>query len=622
MESSTLIEKHESVVTKEDENSFSPNKSPQSAPSPPSPPQVAIIPKTFAEKVLHKLDFAVDGGPLCQDFVKGNLSEAYQDEPTDELQMQYFQQCLRSLEWSFTDNLIKGPTMLGVYAAAIEEMNNFVKHAMTSGLTEQEIMREKLPLDSAPFKYAKKLHLNIQELHKDDEIRIAFQALFLFVLRLYIPIKYETIDSFLEKYPELKERNTTEQERLRNTANWMDLAFYTIQPRNNKTFILNLIPRIVEGKTARYITGSGQTKPTTDRVNLFRSEGNCEKIKRPPRRKKEEILMANAAKLRGDNRTMVDGARVNPAAVAGMDPSQLQAFQKYYENSQFPPMPFPPFLLPYYTPGMIPPKDLQRMKAWQQSGGSLPLDGRRVATYQDQNASDSSYDSTNMSERNYPWYPSSAGGGNMPPGMANYYSDYLQSQRMPRGGSAPYFHPFEYERYRFNPQYPPLATNSSSASNSPYNQGGSYMSGGSVNDQNQNNVAAMSNLNLLHNFYPNFPTSTSQSNSTFPSSSQHPPSIFFNQNNFHDANLNDLSSTDNQPKRRKSSGSPISTDINNGLRMTKSIQIPTQPYHHLHPFDDDHHMRSSASTSASEGGLDVLLAVAGSMDESPKETIK
>lgn len=89
---STLIEKHESVVTKEDENSFSPNKSPLSAPSPPSPPQVAIIPKTFAEKVLHKLDFAVDGGPLCQDFVKGNLSEAYQDEPTDELLMQYFQQ--------------------------------------------------------------------------------------------------------------------------------------------------------------------------------------------------------------------------------------------------------------------------------------------------------------------------------------------------------------------------------------------------------------------------------------------------------------------------------------------------------------------------------------------------
>jgi hypothetical protein len=75
----------------------------------------------------------------------------------------------------------------------------------------------------------------------------------------------------------------------------MDLIFYALQPRNNKTFILNLIPRIVEGKNAKYITGSGQTKPTADRVNLFRAEGNCERIKRPPRRKKEEILLANAA---------------------------------------------------------------------------------------------------------------------------------------------------------------------------------------------------------------------------------------------------------------------------------------------------------------------------------------
>lgn len=106
------------------------------------------------------------------------------------------------------------------------------------------------------------------------------------------------MESFLERYSELKERNPTEQERLRNTANWMDLTFYTVQPRNNKTFILNLIPRIVEGKAAKYITGSGQTKSTSDRVNIFRSEGNCEKIKRPPRRKKEEIQMANAVKMR------------------------------------------------------------------------------------------------------------------------------------------------------------------------------------------------------------------------------------------------------------------------------------------------------------------------------------
>ena len=103
------------------------------------------------------------------------------------------------------------------------------------------------------------------------------------------------MEIFLEKYPDLKDRSALEQERLRNTANWMDLTFYTLQPRNNKTFILSLIPRIVEGKSAKYITGSGQTKSTSDRVNIFREEGHCEKIKRPPRRKKEEILMAKLA---------------------------------------------------------------------------------------------------------------------------------------------------------------------------------------------------------------------------------------------------------------------------------------------------------------------------------------
>jgi hypothetical protein len=100
------------------------------------------------------------------------------------------------------------------------------------------------------------------------------------------------LEPFLEKHPDFQPRTAAEQEKLRTTANWMDLAFYTIQPKNNKTFILNLIPRIVEGRNAKYITGSGQTRATSDRVNIFRLEGNCEKIKRPPRRTKDEILLA------------------------------------------------------------------------------------------------------------------------------------------------------------------------------------------------------------------------------------------------------------------------------------------------------------------------------------------
>lgn len=96
-----------------------------------------------------------------------------------------------------------------------------------------------------------------------------------------------SLESFLEKYPDLNDRSAVEQVRLRHSANWMVLTFCTLQPRNNKSFIVHLIPKIVEGKNARYITGSGQTKATADRVNLFRTEGECEKIQRPPRKRKD-----------------------------------------------------------------------------------------------------------------------------------------------------------------------------------------------------------------------------------------------------------------------------------------------------------------------------------------------
>lgn len=105
-----------------------------------------------------------------------------------------------------------------------------------------------------------------------------------------------SMEDFLERYPDLVDRIFVERERLRQTANWMVLAFHVLQPRNNKSFILNLIPKIVEGKNARYITGSGQTRATADRVNLFRLEGDCEKIRRPPRKRKEEDFYLPRAK--------------------------------------------------------------------------------------------------------------------------------------------------------------------------------------------------------------------------------------------------------------------------------------------------------------------------------------
>jgi hypothetical protein len=76
------------------------------------------------------------------------------------------------------------------FAGVIEDMEAHINSATAAGLKDHEVMREQIPLDSIPFRYARRyLIKNIQELPKDDELRLACQALFLFLLRPRVPLK-------------------------------------------------------------------------------------------------------------------------------------------------------------------------------------------------------------------------------------------------------------------------------------------------------------------------------------------------------------------------------------------------------------------------------------------------
>lgn len=94
------------------------------------------------------------------------------------------------------------------------------------------------------------------------------------------PLTDATNEVFLEAYPEFVDRPPQEQEYLRQTAEWMYVCFFTLRPFNNKGFLISLIPRLVEGPGCRYVTGSGETLQTSDRVKVFCTEGNFQKIKR------------------------------------------------------------------------------------------------------------------------------------------------------------------------------------------------------------------------------------------------------------------------------------------------------------------------------------------------------
>jgi hypothetical protein len=195
------------------------------------------------------------------------------------------------LEFSFSNSVVNHPIMQRLFVSTMEHCDQMIDEAMaTIKVCDEATMRDRLSLDSTPFVLAKRMRMSFSEITKDNDIRLCFQALLLYLLRRRIPPKYETEESFLEKYPEYADRSPVERTRLRNSANWMVLTFHTIQPRNNKSFIMHLIPKLVEGKNARYITGSGQTKSTADRVHLFRTEGECEKIQRPPRKRKDAMM--------------------------------------------------------------------------------------------------------------------------------------------------------------------------------------------------------------------------------------------------------------------------------------------------------------------------------------------
>lgn len=165
---------------------------------------------------------------------------------------------MQALEVSFSPLVIRDERMIALLFGSLSVMDFAINRVLKDVLkikdrdqiaNNQIQMRELLSLDVIPFEFGRRTGSDAQDLPKDDERRLAVQALFLFILRPHIPLKYEDISKFTASY----NYSMQEQERLRVTANWMDLAFYTLMPKNNKTFLMNLVPRICEGRYARYV---------------------------------------------------------------------------------------------------------------------------------------------------------------------------------------------------------------------------------------------------------------------------------------------------------------------------------------------------------------------------------
>jgi hypothetical protein len=69
-----------------------------------------------------------------------------------------------------------------------------------------------------------------------------------------------------------------------------------IPAKLNKGLIIGVIPKFVEGLYAKYVTGSGQTVQTADRVHIYETEGNVKPCRRNIAGRKKEAVAVGAVK--------------------------------------------------------------------------------------------------------------------------------------------------------------------------------------------------------------------------------------------------------------------------------------------------------------------------------------
>jgi len=143
-----------------------------------------------------------------------------------------------------------------------------------------------------------------EQLQKDKRIVSALWVCVLESFKAHTTVKdmkYDTIEKFMSIYKSFGDNvSTIEQEsekekiNLWHTANWMNVLLSMVPARKSKDLAIQVVPKVVEGWDARYITGSGQKRSTAYRVAIFEKEGNVMPRERKKSSKGADSLDENA----------------------------------------------------------------------------------------------------------------------------------------------------------------------------------------------------------------------------------------------------------------------------------------------------------------------------------------
>lgn len=106
---------------------------------------------------------------------------------------------MRMLIYAFNDEIMKDEDYLAVFASCVDKYEELIRDVIdTQNIKSYDpfYLRDRLPIDVLPFLYPKKIGVMTTEIPKDDEVKLAFQTLFLFLLRPHVSLKCKNNSDF------------------------------------------------------------------------------------------------------------------------------------------------------------------------------------------------------------------------------------------------------------------------------------------------------------------------------------------------------------------------------------------------------------------------------------------
>eukprot|EP00981_Chlorochromonas_danica_P006836 scaffold1493_cov172-Ochromonas_danica.AAC.14 len=101
----------------------------------------------------------------------------------------------------------------------------------------------------------------------------------------------------------------------------MAILFTLITARKNKGLAMQVVPKIVEGWHVKYVTGSGQTRLTANRVQIFEFEGNTKANHRGKVKAKKKPVTKRSGRGRSNSLTSESTTRKRRRKSIGSEPA-------------------------------------------------------------------------------------------------------------------------------------------------------------------------------------------------------------------------------------------------------------------------------------------------------------